>query len=101
MAAERATVATDAEGEVARMEFLGEWIIDYLVGRVGQSDDYMPRTWLGWTRVGLLAGLIGQIIYLIKTAIALSVPTFLWFSILANVVALIVVVRALRWRYPV
>jgi hypothetical protein len=31
----------------------------------------------------------------------LSVPTFLWFSILANIVALVVVRHALRWRYPV
>lgn len=83
------------------MEWLSAWIADYLVGRVGESDDYIPRTWLGWARVGLLAGLIGQIIYLLKTGIALSVPTFLWFSIPANVVALIAVVRALRWRYPV
>ena len=52
-------------------------------------------------RVGLLAGLIAQIIYLIHVWIGSSVPTFLWFSILANTVALVVVRRALRWRYPV
>jgi len=80
------------------MEFLGALIAEYLLG---QSDDVMPRTALGWTRVGLLAGLIAQIIYLIHTCIAWSVPTLLWFTILANVVALVVVRRLLKWRYPV
>jgi hypothetical protein len=80
------------------MEFLGALIAEHLLG---QSDDVVPRTLLGWTRVGLLAGLITQIVYLIHTCIALSVPTFLWISILANIVALVVVRRALRWRYPI
>ena len=80
------------------MEFLGALIGGYLLD---QSDDVVPRTPLGWTRVGLLAGLIAQIIYLIHASIALSVPTLLWFTLLANIVALVVVRRALRWRYPV
>jgi hypothetical protein len=80
------------------MEFLGMLIAEHLLG---QSDDVVPRTLLGWTGVGLLAGLIAQIVYLIHTCIALSVPTFLWISILANIVALVVVRRALRWRYPI
>ena len=80
------------------MEFLSAWIATYLIG---ESDDWVPRTLLGWTRVWLLAGLIGQVMYLIHTCIALSVPTILCFSLLANVLALVVVRRALRWRYPV
>jgi hypothetical protein len=80
------------------MESLSAWIAAYLIG---ESDDWVPRTLLGWTRVGLLAGLIGQVIYLIHTCIALSVPSILWFSLSANVLALVVVRRALRWRYPV
>jgi hypothetical protein len=80
------------------MEFLGMLIAKHLLG---QSDDVVPRTLLGWTRVALLAGLIAQIAYLIHTCIALSVPTFLWISILANIVALVVVRRALRWWYPI
>ena len=80
------------------MEFLAMLIAEHLLG---QSDDFVPRTRLGWTRVGLIACLIAQIVYLIHTCIALSVPTFLWFSILANIVALAVVRRALRWRYPI
>jgi hypothetical protein len=89
-----------AKGRVSKqsMEFLSEWIAAYLIG---ESDDWVPRTLLGWTRVGLLAGLIGQVIYLIHTCIALSVPSILWFSLSANVLALVVVRRALRWRYPV
>jgi hypothetical protein len=79
------------------MEFLAMLIAEHLFGR---SDDIVPRTLIGWTRVGLLAGLIAQIVYLIHICIALSVPTFLWFSILANIVALVVVRHALRWRYP-
>ncbi len=67
----------------------------------GQPDDLIPRTRLGWTRVGLLASLIAQIVYLIHACTASSVPTFLWFSILANILALLVVRRALRWRYPI
>lgn len=80
------------------MEFLAAWIAGALVSK---SDDHIPRTPLGWTRVALLACLIGQLIYLIKTSIALSVPTALWFSILANGIALLVIRRALRWRYPI
>ena len=74
------------------MEFLGALIGGYLLDR---SDDVVPRTALGWTRVGLLAGLIAQIIYLIHTCIALSVPTLLWFTLLINIVALVAVRRAL------
>lgn len=80
------------------MEALALWIADILLGN---SSDYAPRTPLGWTSVGLLAGLIAQIVYLIHSWAASSVPTFLWFSILANFVALAVVRRALRWRYPI
>jgi hypothetical protein len=80
------------------MEFLAGWIASSLLEK---SDDVVPRTLLGWTRVGLLAGLIAQITYLIYIWIGSSVPTFLWFSILTNTVALVVVRRALRWRYPV
>lgn len=80
------------------MEFLGLRIADLLIDR---SDDIVPRTLLGWTRVGLLAVLIAQIAYLIHTSIAWSVPTFVWISILANIVALVVVRRVLRWRYPI
>ncbi|MBR0685712.1 hypothetical protein JQ594_07275 [Bradyrhizobium manausense] len=80
------------------MEFLTAWLADYLIG---ESDDWVPRTLLGWIRVGLLACLIGQLIYLIHACIALSVPLILWFSVLANVLALVIVRRLLRWRYPV
>ncbi|CCD84746.1 conserved protein of unknown function [Bradyrhizobium sp. ORS 285] len=80
------------------MEFLGAWIASHLIA---ESDDWIPRTLLGWIRVALLAGLIGQLIFLIHACIALSVPAILWLSLLANVLALIVVRRALRWRYPV
>jgi hypothetical protein len=79
------------------MEFLAMLIAEHLFGR---SDDIVPRTLIGWTRVGLVAGLIAQVAYLIHVSIAWSVPTFLWFSILANIVALVVVRHALRWRYP-
>jgi len=40
------------------MEFLANWITDLLIGR---SADHAPRTLLGSTSVGLLAGLIAQI----------------------------------------
>jgi hypothetical protein len=79
-------------------EFLSEWIAAHLIG---QSDDAVPRTLLGWTSVGLLAGLIAQVAYVIDVCFTASFPTFLWFSILASVVAFVVVRRALRWRYPV
>jgi len=82
----------------ALIEFLAALIAEHLIG---QSDDVIPRTLLGWARVGLLAGLIAQIAYLIYACFALSVPTFLWVSILATIVALVVVRRATRWRYPV
>jgi hypothetical protein len=44
------------------MEFLAMLIAEHLFSR---SDDIVPRTLIGWTRVGLLAGLIAQIAYLI------------------------------------
>ncbi|MEH2491073.1 hypothetical protein V1280_007012 [Bradyrhizobium sp. AZCC 2230] len=80
------------------MEFLSAWIGANLID---QSDDWIPRTLLGWIRVALLASLVGQVIYLIHACIAFSVPTILWLGLTANVLALIVVRRALRWRYPV
>jgi hypothetical protein len=80
------------------MESLAAWIGEYLLS---ESDDWFPRTLLGWTRVGLLAGLMGKVIYLIHTFVASSVPTILWYSLPANFLALLVVRRALRWRYPV
>jgi hypothetical protein len=79
------------------MESLSAWIAAYLIG---ESDDWVPRTLLGWTRVGLLAGLIGQTVYLIHACIVSSVPTILWLSLPATVLALLVVRHALRWRYP-
>jgi membrane protein YdbS with pleckstrin-like domain len=80
------------------MDFLGLWLAEVFIDR---SDDVVPRTLLGWTRVGLLAVLIAQIAYLIHACMAWPVPTFLWISIIANIVALVVVRRALRWRYPI
>ncbi len=80
------------------MEFLATWIADLLIGR---SSDSAPTTLLGWTSIGLFAGLIAQVAYVIYICFAASVPTFLWFSVLANTVAFVVVRRALRWRYPV
>jgi hypothetical protein len=80
------------------MKFLAEWIAGNVVVNL---DDFLPRTLLGWTRVGLLAGLIAQTAYLINRCMMLSVPTFLWISILATIVALVFVRRALRWRYPI
>lgn len=79
------------------MESLAMWIADILIGR---SSDYAPRTLLGWASVGLLAGLIAQIVCLIYICFASPVPALLWFGILANTVALVVVRRSLRWRYP-
>jgi hypothetical protein len=83
-----------------RMQFISELIAGYLVGLVGQSDDAVPRTLLGWLKVGLLAGLIGQIAYLIYICFAWPVPTLLWGSILASIAALFVLRRTMRWRYP-
>lgn len=80
------------------MEFFWTLIVEHLLG---QSDEYFPRTLFGWNGVGLLAGLFAQIAYLIHSCIALSVPNFLWICIFANIVALVVVRRALRSRYPV
>ena len=80
------------------MEFFGLWIADLLIDR---SDYIVPRTLLGWTRVGLLAVLIAQIAHLIHTCIAWAVPTLLWISIVANIVTLVAVRRVLRWRYPI
>lgn len=80
------------------MEILAMWIADLLIGR---SSDYVPRTLLGWTSLGLLAGLIAQIVYAIHICFTSPVPPPLWFSMLANIVALAIVRRALRWRYPV
>jgi hypothetical protein len=80
------------------MEWLALWIADVLIGK---SSDFVPRTLLGWARVGLLAGLIAQIVYVIHVWATSSVPTLLWFSILANFVALAVLRHVLRWRYPI
>jgi hypothetical protein len=80
------------------MQFLAALIAEHLIGR---SDDVVPRTLLGWTRAGLLTGLIMQTAYLIHESLAWSVPTLLWVGILANVAALVVVRHVARWRYPI
>jgi hypothetical protein len=54
------------------MEFLGGLIAEYLLG---QSDDVMPRTPLGWTRVGLLAGLLPQAYLEVIPGCAVALPT--------------------------
>jgi hypothetical protein len=67
------------------MEFLATWIADLLIGR---SSDDAPRTLLGWTSNGLLRS-IAQVAYVIYICFVASVPTFLWFSVLANTVAFV------------
>ncbi|WKA29721.1 hypothetical protein [Bradyrhizobium roseum] len=85
-----------------RMEFWSQFITTWIAeDLLGQSNDPFPRTLLGWTKVGLLAGLFVQIAYLIHSSIASSAPNFLWVCILANIAVLVVVRRALRSRYPV
>jgi len=74
------------------------WFENY---SINNADDYIPRTPLGWTRFGLLVGLIAQIDYVIYIGLASTVPTYLWFSLLANIVAYLAVRRMLKWRYPV
>jgi hypothetical protein len=58
---------------------------------------HSPLYWLSNALAGLLLALVLYITYIHN---AEPVPSFLWFAVFAIIVALLVLRRALRWRYP-
>lgn len=91
-----------------------EWIVSlaflgffyWLARRSGERTSELAATGimrspLYWASIALLVVLIALVFYIIRTGLQSSVPTFLWFAVLADVVALVVLRRAVKWRYPV
>jgi hypothetical protein len=91
-----------------------EWIISiavlgffwWLTRRAHQrTSELAPtgimRSPLYWTSNALVVVLIALLLYVLRTRVHSPVPTFFWFAISANVVVLLVLRRALKWRYPV
>jgi hypothetical protein len=58
---------------------------------------HSPLYWLPNALVGLLLALVLYIAHIHNEE---PVPSFLWFAVFAIIVALLVLRRALRWRYP-
>ena len=78
----------------------------WLARRAGQRTSELAATGimrspLYWASNALLVVLIVLVPYIIRTGLNSSVPILLWFAVLADVVALLVLRRALKWRYPV
>ena len=91
-----------------------DWIADFaflvlmwlLARRAGENTSELAptgilRSPLYWTSNALIVLLIVLVGYTIHLCFRSSVPAFLWFALFANIVALLVVRRALKWRYPV
>ena len=59
------------------------------------------RSPLYWTSNALVVVLIALLLYVLRTRMHSPVPAFFWFAIGANIIVLLVLRRALKWRYPV
>ena len=89
-----------------------EWIISlavlgffyWVARRAGKrASELAPtgiaRSPLYWTSHALVLILIALVLYMARAQS--PVPAFLWFVVVASIVALLVLRRALKWRYPV
>jgi hypothetical protein len=59
------------------------------------------RSPLYWASNALTLGLLALVLYIARTYHQSPVSPFAWFTVLAIIVALLVMRRALKWRYPV
>lgn len=60
----------------------------------------MLRSPLYWGSHGLVVVLLALALYIARTHHQSPVPPLLWFAVAAIIVALLVMRRALKWRYP-
>jgi hypothetical protein len=86
------------------LAFLG--FLWWLARRAGERTSELAATGimrspLYWASNALVVVLIALVLYIIRTRVQSPVPAFLWFAVFANVVVLLVLRRALKWRYPV
>jgi ABC-type xylose transport system permease subunit len=61
----------------------------------------MLRSPLYWGSNALVLVLVALTAYIVHSARQGGVPTFLWILVFLVVVALLVLRRALKWRYPI
>jgi membrane protein YdbS with pleckstrin-like domain len=61
----------------------------------------MLRSPLYWASNALALVLLALVLYMAHTHHQSPIPSFVWFAVFAIVVALLVIRRALKWRYPV
>jgi predicted signal transduction protein with EAL and GGDEF domain len=61
----------------------------------------MLRSPLYWASNALVLLLVALVLYIGHISHQSPVPAFLWFTVLAIIVALLFLRRALKWRYPV
>jgi len=91
-----------------------EWIIGlavlgfffWLIRRARQRTAELEptgimRSPLYWTSNALVVVLMALLLYVLRTRLHSPVPAFFWFAIGANIIVLLVLRRALKWRYPV
>ncbi|MBR1068867.1 hypothetical protein [Bradyrhizobium liaoningense] len=58
------------------------------------------RSPLYWVSNALAVVLLALVMYIAHIHHQSAVPPFVWFTVLAVIVALLVMRRALKWRYP-
>ena len=61
----------------------------------------MLRSPLYWGSHALVLVLLALVLYIARTHHQSPTPSFVWFAVFAIMVALLVMRRALKWRYPV
>ena len=61
----------------------------------------MLRSPLYWVSNALALVLLALVLYIAHIHHQSPVPPFVWFTVFAIIVALLVMRRALKWRYPV
>lgn len=61
----------------------------------------ISRSPLYWVSNALVGILLALVLYIAHIHSQSSVPAFLWFASIAIIVALLLLRRALKWRYPV
>jgi hypothetical protein len=89
---------------IVALAFFGFWW--WRAKRAGEraaelASTGLYRSPLYWTSNTLVIVLLALVLYIASIHHQSPIPAFLWFAVLAIMVALLFLRRALKWRYPV
>ncbi|TYO60749.1 hypothetical protein FXV83_42175 [Bradyrhizobium hipponense] len=77
------------------------WLTRRATERVTElAPTALLRSPLYWSSNALVLVLLGLVMYIAHIHHQSPVPPFLWVTVVAVIVALLVMRRALKWRYP-